>query len=118
MFFVQYILPYIVTLITAISTGLISYFSAIKKSKLDNDVKIKEIQEQHKLDLEIQKEIFKLEIEKINLQHQNELEKMKVDSNNQLTNNLANSFVNTLFQNPQNIQDLIDLGNKLNKDKK
>lgn len=118
MFFVQYILPYIITIIMGVSTGLISYFSAIKKSKLDNDVKIKEIQEQHKLDLENQKEIFKLEIEKINLQHQNELEKMKVDSNNQLTNNLANSFVNTLLKNPQAIQDLIDLGNKLNKNKK
>lgn len=118
MFFVQYILPYIVTVIMGLSTGLISYFSAIKKSKLNNDVKIKEIQEQHRLDLENQKEVFKLEIEKINLQHQNELEKMKVDSNNQLTNNFANSFVTTLFQNPQGIQALIDLGNKLNKDKK
>ena len=43
---------------------------------------------------------------------------MKVDSNNQLTNNFANSFVTTMFQNPQSIQALIDLGNKLNKDKK
>ena len=116
MFFVKYILPYVVTLVTAVFTGLISYFSAIKKCKLDNDVKIKEMQEQHKLDLESQKEIFKLEIEKINLQHQNELEKMKIDSNNQLTNNLANSFMTTLFQNPKNIQDLMDLGKNINKD--
>ena len=32
MFFVQYILPYIVTVVMGLSTGLISYFSAIKAS--------------------------------------------------------------------------------------
>ena len=115
--FIQYILPYVVTFLTALCSGLISYFSATKKCKLDNEVKIKEIQEQHKLDLENQKELFKLEIEKINLQHQNEMEKMKVDSNNQLTNNLASSLVTSLLQNPKGIQDLIDLGNKVNKNK-
>ncbi len=118
MIFVQYILPYLVALLTAICSGLITYFSAIKKCKLDNDVKIKEIQEQHKLDLENQKEMFKLEIDKINLQHQNELEKLKVESNNQLTNNLANSFMSSLFTNPQSIENLIELANKLNKNKK
>ena len=118
MFFVQYILPYIVTIVMGITTGLISYFSAIKKSKLDNDVKIKEIQEQHKLDLENQKEIFKLEIEKINLQHQNELEKMKVDSNNQLTNSVANTFLNSFLTNPASFNEFVSLADKFKKDKK
>ncbi|MDE6946344.1 MAG: hypothetical protein K2P14_04075 [Anaeroplasmataceae bacterium] len=115
MIFVQYVLPYIVALITAICSGLISYFLAIKKCKLDNEVKIKEIQEQHKLDLENQKELFKLEIEKINLQHQNEIERMKVDSNNQLTNNFANSFFTTMLSNPNSLESLLDLANKFKK---
>ena len=46
--FIQYVLPYIVALLTAVISGFISYFSAIKKCKLDNEIKIKEIQEQHK----------------------------------------------------------------------
>ena len=118
MFFVQYILPYVVTVVTAVFTGFISYFSAIKKCKLDNDIKIKEIQEQHKLDLENQKEIFKLEIDKINLQHQNDLEKMKVDSNNQLTNSVASTFLNSFLTNPTTFNDFVALADKLNKDKK
>ena len=74
------------------------------------------------MDLENQKEMFKLEMEKINLQHQNELEKLKIESNNQLTNNLTNSFMASIFSNPQDmekrIRELIELGNKLGNDKK
>ena len=117
MIFIQYVLPYIVTLLVAICSGIVSYYSAIKKSKLDNETKIKEIQEQHKLDLENQKELFKLEIDKINLQHQNELEKIKIESSNQLTNNIAANLM-PLFLNPNNMESLIELGNKINKDKK
>lgn len=117
MIFVQYVLPYLVTLLVAICSGTISYYSAIKKSKLDNETKIKEIQEQHKLDLENQRELFKLEIDKINLQHQNELEKIKIESSNQLTNNLAAGIM-PLLSNAKNIKDLMELKNKINKDSK
>lgn len=118
MVFVQYVLPYLVTL----AVGIISYFSAIRTCKLDNDIKIKEIQEKHKLDLENQKEMFKLEMEKINLQHQNELEKLKVESNNQLANSLASSYLTSVFSEPQKmetkIKELIEIGNKIKNDKK
>ena len=117
MIFIQYVLPYLAALITALISGLVTYFSAIKKCALDNEIKIKSIREQCKLDLEKQKELFKLEIDKINLQHQNELEKLKVESNNQLTNSLSEGIVSILFSNPQKLKDLIDFTDKLNNKK-
>lgn len=115
MIFVQYVLPYLITLVVAVVSGFISYFSAIKKCKLDNEVKIKEIQEQHKLDLDNQKEMFKLEIEKINLQHQNEIEKIKLESQSQLTNNLTSTLLNSILAKPDTLNDIISLANKLKK---
>ena len=109
-------MPYIVALLTAVISGFISYFSAIKRCKLDNEIRIKEIQEQHKLDLDNQKEMFKLEIEKINLQHQNEIEKMKLESQNQLNNNVVNAFL-SLLTNPASINDYIALVENFDKNK-
>lgn len=114
--FIQFVLPYIVALLTAVISGFVSCFSAIKRCKLDNEIRIKEIQEQHKLDLDNQKEMFKLEIEKINLQHQNEIEKMKLESQNQLNNNVVNAFL-SLLTNPTSINDYIALVENFDKNK-
>jgi uncharacterized integral membrane protein len=38
-------LPYIITILCSIITGLITYFSAIKKSKLESENEIKKMQE-------------------------------------------------------------------------
>ena len=59
-----------------------------------------------------------MEIEKINLQHQNEIEKIKLESKNQLTNNVASTFLNSILTNPTSFNDFIALADKFNKDKK
>ena len=47
-----------------------------------------------------------------------ELEKMKVESNNQLTNSVASTFLNSFLTNPASFNDFVSLADKFNKDKK
>ena len=75
------LLPYIVTVVTTIASGLLAYFSATKKSKSElaslkesNKHDIEKLMNQHKIDLEALKQKHEYEMDKIKLEHTHKME--------------------------------------------
>ena len=75
--FIDY-LPYIVTVLCAITSGITSYIAARIKSKSD----IQKLMKQHELDLEKEREKLAMEKEKMELEfkYQSELKKQEVEN--------------------------------------
>lgn len=82
-------LPYIVTILCAVISGFASYSASRKQSKAD----IQKLQKQHELDIEKERELFKIEKEKMEIQHKYELELKQKE----LENAIGGSVVNTVF---------------------
>lgn len=107
-------MPYIVAVLTAIISGLISYLLAIKKGndeirqlKIQNQNDLEKLEKQNKLDIEKQKEIFYLELEKQKLAHQNNLETLDKQGSNAMAQQLTTSLLGGLFTNPEGITQLL-----------
>lgn len=80
-------LPYIVSVVCALISGITSYTVARRQSKED----IKRLEKTYELDLE--KEKHKLEIDKLELEHKHQLELQQ----KQFENQLGGGVINTLF---------------------
>ncbi len=68
-------LPYVVSVLCALISGISSYAVARKKAK--NDIKI--IAKQHEVDLEALERKHQMELEKLNLEHKHQLELQEKD---------------------------------------
>ena len=99
-------LPYIVSVIVAVITGLTSYFAAAKKSKTDlkalqesNAHEITRLMEQHKLDIDSLERKHLMEIEKMELEHRHQLElkekEMETAFGGQLLTSMMDAAMNT-----------------------
>jgi len=77
-------LPYIVTIVCSIVSGLISYFASRAKSKADTDRLVK----QYELDIENEREKFKMEKERLEIEHKHQLELMQAEADNNLSNTI------------------------------
>lgn len=99
-------MPYIVSIITAIISGISSYCLAkrnfkneVETIKLNNEHEIKKLMEQHKVDIDNLKEKHKLEmkIKEKDFQHEKEMQQLKsksiIDEKNQELMNTALSGV-------------------------
>lgn len=73
-------LPYIVSLVCALLSGITSYTVVRTQSKED----IKRLEKTYELDLENEKERHKFEIEKLELEHKHQLELHQKQFENQL----------------------------------
>ena len=82
------LMPYIVSIVTAVISGVSSYCLSRRKFKneletikLNNEHEINKLMEQHKVDIENLKEKHKLELERkeIDYMHEKEIMKLKSD---------------------------------------
>lgn len=93
-------LPYIISILVALISGVVSYAAACKKAKAELEVvraesehDLNKLMEQHKLDLDAIRKKHELEIEKINLEHKHQMELKQMELNSQLGNGLISEFM-------------------------
>lgn len=101
-------LPYIISVLVALISGIASYFAAARKCRADMKVlkesnahEINRLMEQHKLDIDSLELKHKMEIEKMELEHKYQLELKSKDAENAMGNNLLNTVVGAAMQTPE-----------------
>lgn len=119
------LIPYLVSLIISIITGVLAFLTSTNKSKKDlqqlqeqNKHDLEKLLNQHKLDLEGLEIRHKQEIEKIDLEHKHKIELMEKEAQNNLGSNILTSVFDQAMKMPEIQKSLrTSLSNK-NKPKK
>lgn len=86
-------LPYIVTVVCSIISGLASYMASRSKAKAETDRLIKK----YELDIEKEREKFALEKEKMEIEHRHQLELKQQEAEN----NLGNALISEALRLPE-----------------
>lgn len=89
-------LPYIVSILCAIISGIASYAIARKQTKTD----IQKLEKQYQLDLENERQKFKMEKEKLELEHRHQLELNKKEMENQISKEIISTVVGEYIRSP------------------
>lgn len=100
-------MPYFVSIITAVVSGIASYTKARRETKHDlekmekqHSIDIDNEREKHKLDMEREAEKHRMEIEKLKLMHQHELEMRDKESQNEMGKELMSVVVGKAMEMP------------------
>lgn len=101
-------LPYIVSVLVALISGITSYLAAERKCRTDikaleesNAHEINRLMEQHKLDIDSLERKHKMEIEKMELEHKHQLELKSKELENAMSSELINTLVKAAMQTPE-----------------
>ena len=105
--FIDY-LPYIVTVLCSIISGVASYIAARIKSKSD----IQKLAKQHELDLEKEREKFVMEKEKMEIEHKHQLELKQKEMKNQLGTDLISTMTREYMRSPEGRAQMRNAGKK------
>ena len=89
-------MPYIVTVVCAVVSGLASYFAARWKSKSD----IEKLMKKHELDIEKEREKFAMEKERMEIEHRHQLELKQKEMENQLGTDIFSTVTKAYIQSP------------------
>lgn len=102
------ILPYLITLVTTVSSGLVAYFAATKKSRSDletvkesNRFEIERLMSQHRLDLEALERKHEMEKEKAELEHGYKLELLRKEAETNVGSSVVNAMIAEAFKSPE-----------------
>ena len=90
-------LPYIVSIVCALISGIASYLISRKQMKTD----LEKLNTQYKLDIEKEREKFLMEKEKMELEHKYELERQQKEFENQLGGNFVNTMITEVMKMPE-----------------
>ena len=90
-------LPYIVSIVCALISGIASYLISRKQMKTD----LEKLNTQYKLDIEKEREKFLMEKEKMELEHKYELERQQKEFENQLSGNFVNTMITEAMKMPE-----------------
>ena len=90
-------LPYIVSIVCALISGIASYLISRKQMKTD----LEKLNTQYKLDIEKEREKFLMEKEKMELEHKYELERQQKEFENQLGGNIVNTMITEAMKMPE-----------------
>ncbi len=90
-------LPYIVSAVCALISGITSYLVSRKQMKTD----LEKLNTQYKLDIEKERERFSMEKEKMELEHKYELERQQKEFENQLGGNFVNTMITEAIKMPE-----------------
>lgn len=82
-------IPYIFSALSAIVSGLASYFLAIRQARIE----IQRLEKQHELDLDTEREKHQMELQKMELEHKHQMESKEKD----FTNGIGETLTTTLF---------------------
>ena len=94
--FIDY-LPYIVSILCSIITGITSYMAARKQSKSD----LQKLMKQHELDIEKEREKFAMEKERMEIDHKHQLELLHKETENQLGSDLIGTMMKEFMRSPE-----------------
>lgn len=118
-------LPYIVSVLVALISGIVTYSVAIKnvKGSLEsvkeaNRHDIDKLMEQHKIDIDSLERKHEMELEKINLEHQLQMERSQKEFEHQFGGNMMNTMISEAMKMPeirQQITSGMKSGNKSRK---
>ncbi len=90
----QTFLPYIVSILCALISGVASYCVARKQAKSD----MKKLEKQFALDLEKERELFKMEKEKMEIEHRYQMELKQKELDSALGNSLMSSVMTEVYE--------------------
>ena len=105
--FIDY-LPYIVTVLCSIISGVASYIAARIKSKSD----IQKLAKQHELDLEKEREKFVMEKEKMEIEYKYRLELQQRETGNQVGADLISTVAKEYMRSPAGRAQMRNAGRK------
>ena len=97
------ILPYIVTVVCSCISGFGSYFITRKQTKAD----LAQLEKQHELDIEKEREKFAMEKEKMEIEHRHQIELLQ----KQAESSLGNTIISEALKMPE-IRQQISAGMK------
>ena len=89
-------IPYIVSIVCALISGIVSYCIARRQLKAD----INKVEKQFQLDLEKEREKFKLEKERMELEHKYQMELKQKELEGTLNDKFMTSLVSEAIKNP------------------
>lgn len=101
-------LPYIVTVLCSLISGLTSYSAARRQGKAD----LKKIQKQHELDIEKEREMFAMQKERMELEHKHQLELKQKEMENQLGTDLISTMAKEYMRSPAGQAQMRSVGSK------
>lgn len=103
-------MPYIVSIIIAIITGLLSYLTAVRKAGSEAVSHMKTLQESNKHDIEKLMQQHRLDLESLERKHQMEMEKLEAEHKHQtglkdkeVAANLGSSLLGPLLSSAMNM---------------
>ena len=90
-------LPYIVTVLCSLISGVASYSAARRQAKAD----LEKLQKQHELDIEKEREMFAMQKERMELEHRHQLELKQKEWENQLGASFTNTVITEAMKMPE-----------------
>ena len=90
-------LPYIVTILCSLISGVASYLASRRQTKAD----LEKLQKQHELDIEKEREMFAMQKERMELEHKHQLELKQKELENQLGANFTNTLLTEAMKMPE-----------------
>ena len=101
-------LPYIVTVLCSVISGIASYCASRRQAKAD----MEKLQKQHELDIEKERELFAMQKERIELEHKHQLELMQKEMENQLGTDLISTITKEYMRSPAGQAQMRSAGSK------
>ena len=101
-------LPYIVSILVAVITGVMSYLASAKSCRTElkalqesNKHEINRLMEQHKLDIDSLERKHQMEIEKMELEHRHQIELKQKEMESAFGGQLLTSVVDAAMNTPE-----------------
>ena len=101
-------MPYIVTVLCSLISGVASYFASRRQAKAD----LEKLQKQHELDIEKEREMFAMQKERMELEHEHQLELMQKEMENQLGTDLISTVAKEYMRSPAGQAQMRNAGSK------
>ena len=101
-------LPYIVTVLCSLISGVASYSAARRQAKAD----LEKLQKQHELDIEKEREMFAMQKERMELEHRHQLELKQKEMENQLGTDLISTMAKEYMRSPAGQAQMRSAGSK------
>ena len=101
-------LPYIVTVLCSLISGIASYSVSRRQAKAD----IEKLQKQHELDIERERELFAMEKERMELEHKYQIESKQKELENQMGADLISTMTKEYMRSPAGQAQMRNAGNK------
>lgn len=101
-------LPYIVSVICSVISGVSSYLIARRQAKAD----MKRLEKQYELDIEKEQEAFEIEKERLEIEHRHQLELKQKEMENQLGTDLVSVMVKEYMRSPAGQEQMRKAGSK------